>query len=127
MRPCVQFSLFGLCHLSDSFYRLVRLNPILFDRRTNWAMLQPVVPTRSAMPESHNRPVGALQLGRQDSDGQQSTGNVIFLSNSRKGVVTTWHRENWMRMGAEQTLLGRLGKDLKFSHRGAPNFTNQGN
>jgi len=52
------------------------------------------------MPESHNQPVGALQLGRHDSDGQHSTGNVIFLSNSRKGVVTTWHRENWMGMGA---------------------------
>ena len=40
VRPCVQFSLFGLCHLSDSFYGLVRLNPILFDRRSNRAILQ---------------------------------------------------------------------------------------
>jgi hypothetical protein len=46
------------------------------------------------MPESHNRPVGALQLGRHDSDGQHATGNVIFLSNGRKGVVTTWHRDH---------------------------------
>jgi len=76
MRPCVQFSLFGLCHLSDSSYRLVRLNLILFNRRSNWA----------------NAPAPLYQLGRlclnltTDQLVPFNWGVTIQMASTRRGM-----------------------------------------